>query len=103
MECQVEKKEHFRHLLLFEFSRKAKAAEAARPFVPFMVKTLLAKEQLEHDFHVLKVEISIQTRFSPNEDYAMRMVGSTECYSLRSPSEKSDNYCRTLLSTVSPT
>ena len=30
MECQVEKLEHFQHILLFEFSRGAKAAEAAR-------------------------------------------------------------------------
>ena len=30
MECQVEKLEHFRHILLFEFNRGAKAAEAAR-------------------------------------------------------------------------
>ena len=30
MKCQVEKLEHFRHFLLFEFSRGAKAAEATR-------------------------------------------------------------------------
>ena len=30
MECQVDKLKHFRHILLFEFSRGAKAAEAAR-------------------------------------------------------------------------
>jgi hypothetical protein len=30
MECQVEKHEHFRHLLLYEFNRGSKAAEAAR-------------------------------------------------------------------------
>ena len=30
MECQLEKLEHFRHILLFEFNRGAKAAEAAR-------------------------------------------------------------------------
>ena len=30
MKCQVEKLEHFRHFLLFEFNRDAKAAEAAR-------------------------------------------------------------------------
>ena len=30
MECQVEKLEHFRHILLFELNRGAKAAEAAR-------------------------------------------------------------------------
>ena len=30
MECQVEKFEHFRHILLFEFNRRAKALEAAR-------------------------------------------------------------------------
>ena len=29
MECQVEKLEYFRHILLFEFNRRAKAAEAA--------------------------------------------------------------------------
>ncbi|XP_021571064.1 uncharacterized protein LOC110596169 isoform X2 [Carlito syrichta] len=29
-ECQVEKNEHFRHILLFEFNRGVKAAEAAR-------------------------------------------------------------------------
>jgi hypothetical protein len=30
MECQVEKNEHFRHLLLYEFDRGSKAAEAGR-------------------------------------------------------------------------
>ena len=30
MECQVEELEHFRHILLFEFNRGAKAAEVAR-------------------------------------------------------------------------
>ena len=30
MECQVEKLKHLRHILLFEFKRRAKAAEAAR-------------------------------------------------------------------------
>ena len=30
MECQVDKLDHFRHVLLFEFNRGAKAAEAAR-------------------------------------------------------------------------
>jgi hypothetical protein len=30
MECQVEKNEHFRHLLLYEFSRGSQAAEATR-------------------------------------------------------------------------
>jgi hypothetical protein len=30
VECQVEKNEHFRHLLLYEFNRGSKAAEAAR-------------------------------------------------------------------------
>ena len=30
MECQVEKLERFQHILLFEFNREEKAAEAAR-------------------------------------------------------------------------
>lgn len=30
MECQVEKNEHFRHILLFEFNRGVKAVDAAR-------------------------------------------------------------------------
>ena len=30
MKCQVEKLEHFQHILLFEFNRGAKAAEVAR-------------------------------------------------------------------------
>jgi hypothetical protein len=30
MECQLEKSEHFRHLLLYEFNRGSKAEEAAR-------------------------------------------------------------------------
>ncbi|RWR98918.1 Histone-lysine N-methyltransferase SETMAR-like protein, partial [Dinothrombium tinctorium] len=30
MECQVEKNEHFRHLLLFAFNQGSKAAKAAR-------------------------------------------------------------------------
>jgi hypothetical protein len=30
MECQVEKNEHFQHLLLYEFNRGSKAEEAAQ-------------------------------------------------------------------------
>ena len=30
MECQVEKLEHYRHILLFEFKRGTEAAEVAR-------------------------------------------------------------------------
>jgi hypothetical protein len=30
MECEVEKSEHFRHLLLYEYIRRSKAAESAR-------------------------------------------------------------------------
>ena len=30
MECQVEKLEHFRYILLFEFNRGVKVAEAVR-------------------------------------------------------------------------
>jgi len=30
MECQVEKNEHFRHLLLFAFNQGSKTAKAAR-------------------------------------------------------------------------
>ena len=30
IECEMEKLEHFRHILLFEFNRGAKATEAAR-------------------------------------------------------------------------
>jgi hypothetical protein len=30
MECQVEKNEHFRHLILYELNRGSKAAEIAR-------------------------------------------------------------------------
>jgi hypothetical protein len=30
MKCQVDKNEHFRHLLLYEFNRGSKAAEATR-------------------------------------------------------------------------
>ena len=33
MECQVEKLEHFRHILLFEFNREAKAAELNHSFL----------------------------------------------------------------------
>ena len=33
MECQAEKLQHFRHILLFEFNRWAKAAEAARNII----------------------------------------------------------------------
>jgi hypothetical protein len=40
MECQVEKNEHFCHLLLYEFSHDSKAAEAARNIVPSTEKTI---------------------------------------------------------------
>jgi hypothetical protein len=40
MECEVEKNEHFRHLLLYESSRGSKAAEATRTFVPSTEKTI---------------------------------------------------------------
>ena len=38
MECQVEKKLHFRHLLLFHFNEKENASEAARNISIFFVR-----------------------------------------------------------------
>jgi hypothetical protein len=43
MACQVEKNEHFRHIL-YKFSRDSKAAEATETFLPSTEKTLLLKE-----------------------------------------------------------
>jgi hypothetical protein len=45
MECQVEKNEHFQHILFYEFNRGSKAAESAETFVLSPEKTILLKEQ----------------------------------------------------------
>ena len=46
MECQIEKNEHFRHVLLYEFNRGAKAAEAARNICAIYGKDSLAESLL---------------------------------------------------------
>ena len=58
MEFQVEKNEHLRHVLLFEFNRgineygkSPNAVEIAKKFVKFMEKVLQTKEQLKNGPH----------------------------------------------------
>jgi histone-lysine N-methyltransferase SETMAR len=43
MECQVEKNEHFRHLLFYELNRGSKAAEAARNICAFYGEDSIAE------------------------------------------------------------
>ena len=54
MECQVEKLEHFRHILLFEFNREAKAAEAALTFALYMETMPSERAWQENCFLVLR-------------------------------------------------
>ena len=54
MECQVEKLEHFRHILLFEFNRGAKAAEGAETFAPYMGTMPSERARQENSFLVLR-------------------------------------------------
>ena len=48
----MEKLEHFQHILLFEFNRGAKAAEAARNIVPCMGTMPSERARPENDFLV---------------------------------------------------
>jgi hypothetical protein len=50
MECQVEKNEHFRHLLLYEFNRGSKAAEAARNICDVYGEDSIAKRTAQNGF-----------------------------------------------------
>jgi hypothetical protein len=43
MECQVEKNEHFRHLLLYEFNRGSRAAEVTRNICAVYVEDSIAE------------------------------------------------------------
>ena len=43
MECQVEKLEHFRYILLFEFNRRVNATEAARNFYALYVDSAIGE------------------------------------------------------------
>jgi hypothetical protein len=45
MECQVEKNEHFRHLLLYYVNRGSKTGEDARNIFAVYGEDLLLKEQ----------------------------------------------------------
>ena len=50
MDCQVEKLEHFRHILLFEFSRGTKAGEAARNICTVYGVNTTGESTLENGF-----------------------------------------------------
>jgi hypothetical protein len=50
MECQVEKNEHFRHLLLYEFNPGSKAAEAARHICAVYREDFIAERTAEKLF-----------------------------------------------------
>jgi hypothetical protein len=45
MKCQVEKKEHFRQLLIYEFSQAPKLQRPPKTFVSSTERTRLVKEQ----------------------------------------------------------
>jgi hypothetical protein len=50
MECQVKKNEHFRHHLLYEFSRGSKDAEAARNICAIYGEDSIAERTAEKWF-----------------------------------------------------
>jgi hypothetical protein len=50
MECQVEKIEHFRHILLYEFNRDSEAAEAARNICAVYGKESIAERTAQKWF-----------------------------------------------------
>jgi hypothetical protein len=57
MECQVEKNEHLRHLLLYEFSRGSKAAETAQKwFVHFKQGNFDMSDTLPSGLHLVGYE-----------------------------------------------
>jgi hypothetical protein len=54
MECQVEKNEHFRHLLLYEFGRGSKPSEAARNICVFYGEDSIAERTAKKWFAPFK-------------------------------------------------
>ena len=54
IECQVEKLEHFPHILLFEFNREAKALRRPENFAPCIGTIPSERAWQENGFHVLK-------------------------------------------------
>ena len=54
MECHLEKLEHFRHILLFEFNRGAKAAEAARNICVVYGDNTIGEARQENGILVLR-------------------------------------------------
>ena len=56
MKCQVEKLEHFRHILLFEFNRREKAAEAARNICAAYRENAIGESTARKWFSLFKVD-----------------------------------------------
>ena len=54
MECQVDKREHFRHILLFEFNKGMKAAEAARSICAVYGEDAIGESTARKWFHLFK-------------------------------------------------
>jgi hypothetical protein len=57
MECQIEKNEHFRHLILYEFNRGSKAAEVAQNIFTVYEEILLLKEEPKYGLRASKKAI----------------------------------------------
>ena len=68
MECQVEKLEHFRHILLFEFNRGAKAAEGAGTLAPYMGTMPSERPRQENSFLVLRRIVLTLVTFHVQEE-----------------------------------
>jgi hypothetical protein len=54
MECQVEKNEHFRRLLLYEFNRGSKVAEAAQNIFSVYGEDSIAERTAQKWFELFK-------------------------------------------------
>jgi hypothetical protein len=56
MECQVEKNEHFQHLLLYEFDRGSKAVEASRNICAVYGEDAIAEKTAQKWFAPFDIE-----------------------------------------------
>ena len=74
MECHVEKLEHFQYILLFEFNRGPKAAEAARNICTVYSNNAIGESMAkENGFPVLRRIVLTLVTLNVQEDHRSLM------------------------------
>jgi hypothetical protein len=82
MECQVEKNEHFRHLLRYEFSRGSKAAEAARNICAVYGEDYCWKNSPKNGLRTSSKAVLTRVTLRSSQDSVVHLVGYRGDYPL---------------------